>query len=221
MFRGETLVDAGEAEWIRPHRARLVEVHEQLIEDTMAARLEMGAAAELIGELEALVQLPSAARADSRPADVGPVPGRSPGRRAARLSSRADGARRRARPRAGPRTSASRGGDPCPRPGPRPARATGWRDTACTPTVETGNLPAAVSSFVGRTRELGELSSLVATRRLITLVGPGGAGKTRLALEVGEQARTDFADGVWFIEFAPLKSGSDVDCCGRHGTRSR
>ena len=43
--------------WIRPHRARLIEVHEQLIEDTMAARLEMGATAELIGELEALVQL--------------------------------------------------------------------------------------------------------------------------------------------------------------------
>src|ERR1700710_2814176 len=57
MFRGETLVDAGEAEWIRPHRARLAEVHEQLIADAVAARLEMGAAAELIGELEALVQL--------------------------------------------------------------------------------------------------------------------------------------------------------------------
>ena len=57
MFRGESLADTGEAEWLRPHRARLVEVHEQLIEDAMAARLEMGAAAELIGELEALVQL--------------------------------------------------------------------------------------------------------------------------------------------------------------------
>src|SRR5262245_34850627 len=57
MFRGETLVDAGEAEWIGPHRARLIEVHEQLIEDSMAARLELGADAELIGELEALVRL--------------------------------------------------------------------------------------------------------------------------------------------------------------------
>src|SRR5215207_5471058 len=57
MFRGEILVDAGEGEWMRPHRARLAEVHEQLVEDTMAARLELGAAAELIGELEALVQL--------------------------------------------------------------------------------------------------------------------------------------------------------------------
>ena len=50
LFRGESLADTGEAEWLRPHRARLVEVHEQLIEDAMAARLEMGAAAELIAE---------------------------------------------------------------------------------------------------------------------------------------------------------------------------
>src|SRR4249919_349313 len=57
MFRGESLADAGEAEWLGPHRTRLAEVHEQLIEDAMAARLDMGSAAELIGELEALVQL--------------------------------------------------------------------------------------------------------------------------------------------------------------------
>ena len=50
----------------------------------------------------------------------------------------------------------------------------------------------------------------IATRRLVTLVGPGGAGKTRLALEVGERVRSDFADGVWLVEFAPVRSGSDV-----------
>jgi predicted ATPase/DNA-binding SARP family transcriptional activator len=209
MFRGEALVDAGEAEWIRPHRARLVEVHGQLIEDAMAARLEMGAAAELIGELEALVQvhplrerirgqLMLALYRAGRQADalrayqaartvLGDELGLEPGRELQRLEG------------------AILAQDPAldlPEP---PHEEHESRSGA-----RTGNLHAAVSSFIGRTRELGELSNLVATRRLITLVGPGGAGKTRLALEVGEQVRSDFGDGVWFIEFAPLKSGSDV-----------
>ena len=84
------------------------------------------------------------------------------------------------------------------------------RGACATTTRRAGNLPAAVSSFVGRSRELAEVSDLIGTRRLVTLVGPGGAGKTRLALEVGERVRADFDDGVWLIEFAPLKSGSDV-----------
>ena len=57
MFRGDVFADAGDAEWLRPHRVRLQEVHEQLIEDDIAARLDLGAAAELIGDLEALVGL--------------------------------------------------------------------------------------------------------------------------------------------------------------------
>ena len=209
LFRGEVLVDAGEGEWIRPHRARLVEVHEQLVEDTMAARLEMGAAAELIGELEALVQLHPlrerirgqlmlALYRAGRQADalrayqvartvLGDELGLEPGRELQRLEA------------------AILAQDVALDPPARPSAGHGLHTD-----VRAGNLPAAVSSFVGRTRELGELSGLVESRRLITLVGPGGAGKTRLALEVGEQLRSDFADGVWFIELAPLESGGDV-----------
>ena len=93
--------------------------------------------------------------------------------------------------------------------------------TVWTPTVAPATCPPpSVRSSAGRGSWTSSRSSS-STRRLVTLVGPGGAGKTRLALEVGERARADFADGVWLIEFAPLKSGSDVTCCRGHGTRSR
>ena len=66
----------------------------------------------------------------------------------------------------------------------------------------TSSLPIAVNSFVGRERELTEIRRLLTTTRLLTLVGPGGVGKTRLALEVAHTASA--VDGVWFVELAPL-----------------
>jgi predicted ATPase/transcriptional regulator with XRE-family HTH domain len=68
------------------------------------------------------------------------------------------------------------------------------------------DLPESITSFVGRERELAELSRLLATNRLVTLTGAGGVGKTRLALEVIRTHRTEFADGV---VFAPLAALSD------------
>jgi non-specific serine/threonine protein kinase len=67
-----------------------------------------------------------------------------------------------------------------------------------------GNLPAALTSFVGRERELAELGRLLEAQRLVTLVGPPGVGKTRLALRLAEEARGRFADGAWLVELAPL-----------------
>jgi len=66
------------------------------------------------------------------------------------------------------------------------------------------NLPQQVTSFVGRERELDEVAKLLKSNRLLTLVGPGGIGKTRLSLQVGADALDDYPDGVWFIELAPL-----------------
>jgi predicted ATPase len=66
------------------------------------------------------------------------------------------------------------------------------------------NLPAQVTSFVGRERELAELTKLVNAARLITLTGSGGVGKTRLALELAGQLLDRFKDGVWLIELAPV-----------------
>ncbi len=68
------------------------------------------------------------------------------------------------------------------------------------------NLPAALTPFVGRTRELAEIVSRLQAVRLLTLVGPGGMGKTRLALEVGHQQLSTYPDGVWFVSLAALTS---------------
>jgi predicted ATPase/class 3 adenylate cyclase len=66
------------------------------------------------------------------------------------------------------------------------------------------NLPQQLSSFVGRERELEEVGELIARHRLVTLLGVGGIGKTRLSLQVAARSLDDFPDGVWLVEFAPV-----------------
>jgi predicted ATPase/class 3 adenylate cyclase len=66
------------------------------------------------------------------------------------------------------------------------------------------NLPSPAASFVGREAEKVELRDLVASRRLVSVVGPGGAGKTRLALEVALEAVPSYTDGVWFVDLAAV-----------------
>jgi predicted ATPase/class 3 adenylate cyclase len=67
------------------------------------------------------------------------------------------------------------------------------------------NLPAALTSFVGRTDELAEAEKLLHTSRLLTVAGAGGSGKSRLALAVASKTLDDFPDGVWLVELAPLR----------------
>ncbi len=67
-----------------------------------------------------------------------------------------------------------------------------------------GNLPVQATSFIGRDAQVVELTSLVGTHRLVTLVGVGGVGKTRLALQVAAELAPTFFDGVWLVELAPL-----------------
>ena len=66
------------------------------------------------------------------------------------------------------------------------------------------NMPAQVSSFIGRERELQEIARLVRLQRFITFTGSGGTGKTRLAMQAAAAELDQFADGVWLIELAPL-----------------
>src|SRR5690349_12934796 len=66
------------------------------------------------------------------------------------------------------------------------------------------NLPAPMSSFVGREQELAVLQQCLHEHRLLTLTGAGGTGKTRLALQAAIAERERFADGVWLVELAPL-----------------
>jgi predicted ATPase/DNA-binding CsgD family transcriptional regulator len=65
-------------------------------------------------------------------------------------------------------------------------------------------LPSPLTSFVGRTRERAALRDAVKAHRQVTAVGPGGVGKTRLALTVAADAAGDFEDGVWFVDLVPV-----------------
>jgi predicted ATPase/DNA-binding SARP family transcriptional activator len=73
------------------------------------------------------------------------------------------------------------------------------------------NLPVQQTRFVGRSRELAELSRLIGGGRLVTLLGVGGCGKTRLALQLAARRVAAFADGAWFVELAELGEGDGVD----------
>ena len=79
-------------------------------------------------------------------------------------------------------------------------------------TVDTvpGNLPAPPTSFVGRDAQITELVALLGQSRLVTLTGVGGVGKTRLSIQVAAELTPRFADGVWFVELAPVADAAAV-----------
>ena len=70
--------------------------------------------------------------------------------------------------------------------------------------VHRHNLPIQLTSFIGRAREIAEVKRLLGAARLVTLTGAGGAGKTRLALQVAAEMVEGHPDGVWLTEFAPI-----------------
>lgn len=67
------------------------------------------------------------------------------------------------------------------------------------------NLPIELDSFVGREQEIGEILKLLSDNRLVTLIGPGGSGKTRLATHTAGQLLDNYPDGIWYVELAALR----------------
>ena len=72
------------------------------------------------------------------------------------------------------------------------------------------NLPHQATSFIGRERELGEVKTLLGNSRLLTLLGMGGLGKTRLSLQVAAEVIHQYPDGVWFLDLAPIRDDALV-----------
>ncbi|HUO39686.1 MAG TPA: adenylate/guanylate cyclase domain-containing protein, partial [Mycobacterium sp.] len=70
--------------------------------------------------------------------------------------------------------------------------------------IAAHNLPAQLTSFVGRGEQIKQVRQILADNRLVTLTGAGGAGKTRLAAQLAAQLCTDFVAGVWFVDLAPI-----------------
>ena len=92
----------------------------------------------------------------------------------------------------------------------------GWSDQHSRPRSSSavripGNLPVTRTNFVGRVEELAKLAREIESNRLVTLTGVGGSGKTRLALRIAEQLRSDFRDGVWWVDLAPLADDKRVE----------
>src|SRR5262249_19242175 len=84
------------------------------------------------------------------------------------------------------------------------------REVAGTDELAGTNLPAALTPFLGRSAAEQTWQDLVSAYRVVTLTGPGGIGKTELALEVARRVRGEFADGVWLVELGSLSDANLV-----------
>ncbi|WP_433060747.1 BTAD domain-containing putative transcriptional regulator [Dactylosporangium sp. CS-033363] len=196
LWRGPALADAGDAAFARPWRARLDELRFAAMEDRLEA--ELGIGERVVAELEALVA-------------AHPLRERLVGLLMRALAYAGRGAEAQAAfERCRERLADELGADPSP--GLHAVHVQILRGEAATERREpaAGNLRAPLTSFVGRDTDLGTVRRLVAAGRLVTLVGPGGAGKTRLAIETGRAMAGDVPDGVWLVELAPVTDPADV-----------
>ena len=202
LWRGPALADAGD--FAEPFARRLEELRLDATVTFLTRELDAGRAAARVGELEALVAehslheklaglLMRALAATGRQADA----------LAAYEALRA-------------RLADELGIDPGPEA--RAVHLEVLRGEIAAAPASAGrartNLRAQLTSFVGRTDEVARVGKALQTCRLITLVGPGGAGKTRLAAEVAAAVRDcapdDAADGIWLAELASVTDAADV-----------
>jgi predicted ATPase/DNA-binding SARP family transcriptional activator len=202
LWRGPALADARDAPFATAAITRLEELRLAALEDRIEADLALGRGADLVAEVEALVaahplreglrgQLMRALYAAGRQADALAVYSATRQLLADQLGvdpSPALAAVQLAilRGEAGP---------------PAAGQAARRRST---------NLPAQLTSFVGRDEELHQVAELLASARLVTLTGPGGAGKTRLSIEASASQLEQAPDGVWFVPLAPVRDALDV-----------
>jgi predicted ATPase/DNA-binding SARP family transcriptional activator len=220
LWRGDALADAGDWPFAAGPASRLEEARLAAIEDAVDAELRLGRGPELVAEVTELAAanplrerlcglLMRALYASGRQADalqtyedirhtlaerLGVDP--SPPLAAVHLAilrGEADAADRG-------RVSAASGAGAEPE-GAQPEPAVGR---------PAGNLPARLTSFVGRDEELRSLGKQLGEARLVTLTGPGGAGKTRLAIEAAVRLADQVRDGAWFVPLAPVRDALDV-----------
>jgi predicted ATPase/class 3 adenylate cyclase len=85
-----------------------------------------------------------------------------------------------------------------------------------TSAVGAHNLPTQTSSFVGRGEQIKDVRELLTANRVVTLTGAGGAGKTRLALQVAAALVDDYQSGVWFVDLSPVTDSDNVPVAAAH-----
>ena len=209
LWRGPPLAELASAPFAPAEIARLEEQRLAALEVRVEADLAAGRHAELVGELQQLTTRAPVARAAARAADARAVSQRPPGRRAgglpatrARSSSSSSGSSR-----APSCTTSTRRSSPTT-PRSTPPRA---RTDAGAPGARSA-LPAPPNRTIGREHDVARSASgcAPASVRLLTLTGPGGVGKTRLALEAARAVEADFADGARFVSLAAVQRPEDV-----------
>jgi predicted ATPase len=204
LWRGPALADFTFEAFAQGEIARLEELRVVALEQRIEADLRCGRHGELVGELEALVAehpLRERFRAQLMLALY------RAGRQAEALAAYRE-ARRALVDGLGIEPSPQLQGIERAILGHDPGLELAASPPAPPPVVPRARaLPSRSTSFVGRTRELAELEALVGDRevRLLTLTGPGGAGKTRLALEAAERVRGGFRDGIVFVDLSSVR----------------
>ena len=207
LWRGEVLADLGELGFVVPERSRLDELRLAAVEGWMAVALAGGRHAEVVGELADLV-------------DAHPLRERlvalhllalyRSGRQVEALRAYEEHRRRLAddigvEPAAELRhlEAAILGHDPVL--DLSPAQSGAVVAPVAMPAYR-GNLPLSLTSFVGRTHDVASCRLAVSERRSVTLTGPGGVGKTRLALEVATSMADELPGGAWLVDLAGVAS---------------
>ncbi|MDX3535504.1 BTAD domain-containing putative transcriptional regulator [Streptomyces sp. MB09-01] len=236
LWRGPALLDVAAADSFRAPVTRLTELRMAVLEDRIEADLRMGRGRELTGELTSLVAehplrerlvgaLMRALVAAGRPAEaltaygsarevLAEELGADPSPELSALHTAVLRGEVPAGPPAGPPAAAPAPRAPSspsipPAPTAPAARRAPGGPQAPQPSPPT-NLRAGLASFVGRDEDLARVDALMGRFRLTTLTGPGGAGKTRLAVQSARPLLDRFPDGVWLVELAPLSAGDDV-----------
>jgi predicted ATPase/DNA-binding SARP family transcriptional activator len=196
LWRGAALAEFADQPWAQMEAARLEELRLVAVEALVERRLAAGEHGGVVGELEGLV---AAHPTRERPRGQLMVAYYRSGRQADALAV----------------YQATRvvlaeelGIDPSPEL-QRLQQAILVQDpaleAAASPQQPRHNLPERLTSLVGREDELREVAKLVEQYRLVTVTGPGGAGKTRLAVELARRLVADHPDGVWLVELAALR----------------
>jgi predicted ATPase len=197
LWRGDALAEFADDEFAAAEAVRLTELRTTALEERVEALLAQGRAAEALPELEALVRRHPTRE---RPAVALMRALYAMGRQADALAAYHE-LRTRLDDELGVAPAA-------------PARALYQRilahDPALAAPAPQGNLPRRVSGFVGRDREVERVLAVLRAGPLVTLTGVGGAGKSRLAVEVATRDRARFADGAWLCELAALPDESPV-----------
>jgi predicted ATPase/DNA-binding SARP family transcriptional activator len=219
LWRGPALVDVAETEFGRTVIARLEELRLLAIQNRVDADLRTNVTETLVAELEGLVA--------AHPMRE-PLAGRlmralhASGRRGAALEVY-EQLRERLVEQLGVEPSAELSAlhleilrADAPHAGqphlntPQPAPDNHDHGPSSHSSTNRTNLRAELTSFVGRDAELAQVAGLLRAHRLITLTGPGGAGKTRLAAEAARAELTGMPDGVWLVELAPVTDPAEV-----------